>query len=284
MANRIFTALANQTIDTFATSFVALSKEMFYDQEHAQLRHPGEFGAFRERLCADFLRLFTPSYLEVGSGFLINSNDCVSTQCDLVVYDSEYTPMITDAQNFRFFPVETVACIGEVKSRLAKQPFLDALTKLAKSKQLCSIKGKSVARRSYGIFAEEIGHHFDAAASVLICEQLDFSLEHITAYVSTHYDRIGVPVACRHNLILSINDGIFCYANHLIERNVAWMYPKTHNEQMKNRLVFPGESGKNHFDIFAAYMFMICANTTIYLPDIGSYGAVPSHGEYQDES
>ena len=30
------------------------------------------------------------------------------------------------------------------------------------------------------------------------------------------------------------------------------MYPKTHNEQMKNRLVFPGESGKNHFDIFCS--------------------------------
>lgn len=103
MANRVFTALANQTIDSFVSAFVALSEEVFYDQKTGKLRHPGEFGAFRERVCADFLRPFIPSYLRVGSGFLINSNDEVSTQCDLVVYDSQYTPLITDAQNSRFF-------------------------------------------------------------------------------------------------------------------------------------------------------------------------------------
>ena len=123
VANRIFTALANQTIDTFASCFVALSKEVFYDQENEKLRHPGEFGAFRERLCAQFLKLFIPSYLDVSSGFLINNNDQVSKQCDLIIYDQQYTPMITDAQNLRFFPIETVVCIGEVKSTIARQEF-----------------------------------------------------------------------------------------------------------------------------------------------------------------
>ena len=284
MPNRIFTALANQTIDTFVSGFVALSKEVFYDQENEKLRHPGEFGAFRERLCAQFLKLFIPSYLDVGSGFLINNNDQVSRQCDLIIYDCQYTPTITDAQNLRFFPIETVVCIGEVKSTIARQEFFDALTKLASNKQLFSSSDKAIVRRSPRISANEVDHHFDMTASILICEKLDFSLEHITARISDHYERHDIPLECRHNLILSINDGILCYSNHLVERNIAWMYPKTHNERMRNRLVFPGDNGRNHFDIFAAYMFMVCANTTVYLPNIGTYCAAPSLGVYQDEN
>ena len=225
-----------------------------------------------------------PSYLEVGSGFLIDSNDHVSTQCDLVVFDRDYTPLISDAQNFRFFPIETVACIAEVKSKLTKQAFFDALIKLSKNKALCVRSDKTIARRSCRISADDIGHHYDQTASILICEKLDFSLQHITAHISAHYDGNAIPLECRHNLILSISDGILCYSNHLIERNIAWMYPIARNERMKNRLVSPGDSGRNHFDTFAAYMFMICANITIYLPNIGSYVAQPSQGEYQDET
>ena len=284
VTNHVFTALANQTIDAFVSGFVALSKEVFYDQENEKLRHPGEFGVFRERLCAQFLKLFIPSYLDVGSGFLINNNDQVSRQCDLIIYDSQYTPTITDAQNLRFFPVETVVCIGEVKSIVARNEFFDALTKLASNKKLFSLADKAVVRRSPRISANEFGHHFDMTASILICERFDFSLEHITARISDHYDRHGIPLEFRHNLVLSINDGILCYSNHLVERNIAWMYPITSSERMKNRLVFPGDSGRNHFDIFSAYMFLICANTTVYLPNIGTYCAAPSLGVYQDEN
>ena len=283
VANRVFTALANQTIDTFVAGFIALSKKVFYDQENNKLRHPGEFGTFRERICAQFLQPFIPPFLDVGSGFLINCKDGVSTQCDLVIYDSQYTPTITDAQNLRFFPIETVVCIGEVKSKLTKQDFFSALIKLAENKNLSNAINGSVVRRCPRISSVESSHHYDMTASILICEKFDFSLEHITARISDHYDRHNISLECRHNMVLSINDGILCYSNHLIERNIAWMYPSTNNERMKNRFVSPGDSGRNHFDIFTAYMFMICANTTVYLPSIGSYLARPSVGHYQDE-
>ena len=284
MTNQIFAALENQAIDSFVAEFTAVSREIFFDETARQLRHPGEFGAFRERLCARFLSLFIPSYLGVGSGFLIDSNDQVSSQSDLVVYDSQYTPMMTDSQNFRFFPIETVVCIGEVKSTLEKKEFFDALTKLARNKELCNVSGKSIARRSAGIDAEDIGHHFDTAASFLICERLRFSVKDLTAQITAHYERENVPVEFRHNLVLSIDDGILCYSNHLVQRNIAWMYPVSNDERMKNRLVTPGHNGRNHFRIFTAYMFMICANTTVYLPNIGDYGTAPSIGDYQDES
>ena len=283
MSSHVFGALANQTVDTFVSRFSALSKELFYDPKNQQFRHPGEFGAFREQICSEFLRLFIPTYLDVGNGFLINSDDDVSTQCDLVIFDRQFTPKITDAQKFRFFPIETVVCIGEVKSKLGKKDFLDALIKLARNKAMCRVRHKVIARRSASIDAEAIGHHFDATASFLICEKLDFSLQDITANLSLHYDKNGVPIEDRHNLVLSINDGILCYSNHLLARNVAWMRPVTQGERMKNRLVFPGDGERNHFGIFTAYIFSICANATVYLPNMGEYGSRPSVGDYQDE-
>lgn len=120
-------------------------------------------------------------------------------------------------------------------------------------------------------------------ASVLICELLDFSLDNMTAEITKHYEANDVSVEYRHNLILSLKDGVFCYSNHLVKRNIAWMYPVTCNERMKNRLISPGDSKRNHFDIFTSYMFMICAKATIYLPSIGDYVADPSPGLYQDE-
>jgi hypothetical protein len=186
-----------------------------------------EFGAYRERLCAGFLRSYLPTNLRIGSGFLINKNDEVSTQCDLVVYDPKYTPLVEDAEHRRFFPVESVVAIGEVKSTLSKKEFLTALVKLSRVKRLRDVEDKSPVRRVDSLLLEEVGHHFDDVVSFLICEKLSFELNDLTAIVSNHYDMENVSIRDRHNLVLSIEDGILCYKNHLLNRNIAWMYPWT---------------------------------------------------------
>jgi len=106
MPSSIFQALSTQKVDAFRATFATLSRELFYGKDEERLRHSAEFGAFRERLCADFLKLFLPTYLSIGSGFLINRDDKVSTQCDLVIFDPQYTPLVEDAERRRFFPLK----------------------------------------------------------------------------------------------------------------------------------------------------------------------------------
>lgn len=284
MPNSVFQALARERVDAFRSAFNSLSTEAFYDEEEGRLRHSAEFGAYRERICADFLKLFIPSYLRTGSGFLINKADKVSTQCDIVIYDPQFTPTVEDADNRRFFPVETVAAIGEVKSKLKRSDLLDALVKLARIKALRNVEGKSPFRRTQSLQFEEQGHHYDDAVSFLICEKFDFGLNDITAIVSRHYDKNDVELRHRHNFVLSVNDGILCYKNHLMDRNLVWAYPFTRGERMKNRFLSPGKSGRNHFLYFTAYLFMVCVNATIYLPELRDYDTKPSEGEYQDEN
>lgn len=283
MTNSVFQALSKQKVDVFRSTYTALSREIFYDDEAHRLRHSAEFGAYRERLCADFLKLYLPTNLSVGSGFLINKNDEVSTQCDLVIFDLQYTPLVEDAEHRRFFPVETVVAVGEVKSTLSKHELLTALIKLAGVKRLRDIENKSPVRRDESLLLEEVGHHFDDVVSFLICEKLSFELEDLTATVSSHYDAEDVSSRDRHNLVLSIEDGILCYKNHLLNRNVNWMYPCARNERMKNRFVFPGDSGRNHFGVFTTYLFAMCAHATVYLPELRDYDVPPSIGVYQDE-
>lgn len=283
MPNDVFQALSRQKIDVFRSTYSALSRELFYDDVTHRLRHSAEFGAYRERLCADFLKLYIPTNLNVGSGFLINKDNAVSTQCDLAIFDPRYTPLVEDAERRRFFPVETVVGVGEVKSALSKADLFAALTKLAEVKRLRNVDGSPI-RRDESLLLENLGHHFDYMVSFLICEKLSFQLDDLTAHISRHYDEEQIPVEYRHNLVLSIEDGILCYKNHLLSReNVAWMYPQTRNERMKNKLVFPGSNNLSHFGFFTAYMFMMCTNATVYLPELRNYDIPPIMGYYQDQ-
>ena len=70
---------------------------------------------YRERIVSDLLKPFLPSRLAVGTGFIITHQNKQSTQCDLIIYDKENTPVIENGDQ-RFFPVECVIGVVEVKN------------------------------------------------------------------------------------------------------------------------------------------------------------------------
>lgn len=57
---------------------------------------------YRERIVSDLLKPFLPSRLAVGTGFIITHQNKQSTQCDLIIYDKENTPVIENGDQ-RFF-------------------------------------------------------------------------------------------------------------------------------------------------------------------------------------
>ena len=105
----------------------------------------------------------------------MNSFDEVSTQCDLVIFDGSNTPLIEDSRNKRFFPVESVAAIGEVKSKLSKHDFLSALSKLAAAKATRRFENPTHVRRKVDL--PDYIHNYDLTVSFLICEKLDFDIK-----------------------------------------------------------------------------------------------------------
>ena len=126
MPNKIIDELIEERIDIFRSAFAQRAKVLFQDNEKRNnLRHPGEFGTYREAITRDFLQSFLPQRLAIDTGFIVNALGDVSGQIDLVIYDPSLTPPLESKNRQRFFPVETVVAAGEVKSDMDKGQFKD---------------------------------------------------------------------------------------------------------------------------------------------------------------
>ena len=74
MANKIIDELIEERIDIFRSAFAQRAKVLFHDEDkHNRLRHPGEFGTYREGVTRDFLQSFLPQRLAIDTGFIVNT-------------------------------------------------------------------------------------------------------------------------------------------------------------------------------------------------------------------
>ena len=136
MPNFIFDSLIEEKIEIFKNQFANTSKQVFFDPDNKKLIHPGEFGLYREVIVKNFIKFLIPQIVTMDNGFLITPKDNVSTQCDIIIYYKNVTPLIESSELQKFFPIETVIGVGEVKSTLSKKQFKEALNKLADVKML----------------------------------------------------------------------------------------------------------------------------------------------------
>jgi len=118
MSNKILRALTIERIEHLKLAF-STSREVFWEDEKTRILHPGEYGVYREKAVSELLQLFIPESLGIGTGFIITNQGDVSSQCDIIVYDRSSTPNIVTNSHQRFFPVESVLAVGEVKSDIS---------------------------------------------------------------------------------------------------------------------------------------------------------------------
>jgi hypothetical protein len=92
--------------------------------------HRGEKGRKRESSLADFLREYLPDAYGVGTGEIITfDEDLTSPQCDIIIYDRLYTPIIGKSGPIQQIPNEGIYSIVEVKSNLTKTALTESLEK-----------------------------------------------------------------------------------------------------------------------------------------------------------
>lgn len=280
MPSDIYSKIVSERLNDFRREFCSTSRELFVDPETGVLRHPGEFGTYREGILANLLRSIVPARLEIGTGFLINTGNDVSTQCDLVVFDAEHTPKVESKQCQRFFPVETVASIFEVKSVLTKTLLRESLQKLSRTKRLRA----AAFERKDGHQPSTIRSMWNASgdcgpnqiASIIVCERFDFDCSELANEVRSFYES---ETDCRHyhNLVLSLEDGLLAYA---ITDGLA-MFPTFDGNPLPMRLMTA--VGDNHLRLFASYVYMLNERATIYYPELNYYLNEPKEWALQDE-
>lgn len=280
MTSQIFDALLREKADVFKAAFSSVSTEVFYDPATKRLRHAGEYGTFREAIVRDFLKFVTPRSLDMSTGFIITPMDDVSTQCDIVIFDARMTPLYQEGDRQRFFPVESVFCIGEVKSTLSRTQLGDALNKLAVIKALGErIVHPTIIRKSPSGTFDPVNHAYDLVPSILICQKLNFDLRDIQTQIDGMYDT-SVQHRHKHNLILSVEDGLLSYFD---SNGMNLPYPRLNNLDLKHRFVWPGSNVYVHFRLFASYMFMLTSNKTLLYPEVSDYMGTIENGHQRDQ-
>lgn len=233
MPSSIFTKIFDDNIKRFINDFGNMPRQLFYDEDE-NLFHPGEYGKFREEIIRRFFRTILYEGLTVSEGFIINMNNQHSTQCDIIIYDKSHTPILKDSNEI-FVPVETSVGVGEVKSTLSKMEFKSALRKLAKNKELKEYAdGRIIKRGKPGNFDAK-DNFCDQLFSFLICKKLDFKIDNID--FEDIYE--GIEHRNRHNLILSLEDGLFDYKFHfdMVSLEERKIYKQQNFNLQKNLIV-----------------------------------------------
>lgn len=269
--NNIFDKLIKSRIEQFKDDYVNLSRQIFVNKE-GTLIHPGEFGMYREKIIRELLAPFLPTRLAIGSGFIITAANNISTQCDIIIYDREHTPVIENGEQ-RFFPVECVVGVIEVKSKLTKSTLKEALIKLAAIKNLRN----DIGNNPYIFKDYRGGGSFNARSNVrdqmatfLICESIDIDIEkEIDTLFTNIYE--GVDKSLFHNMILDLNGGCFLYYDG--DKPMYHAYYDYIEPSFKNECIFPHELGysKEHILLFLNYFYMIISSISVMDIEITKY-------------
>jgi hypothetical protein len=287
LPSNIFEQLLSEQIEIFKNSFSSVSKTTFYNEREGNLIHAGEFGMYREAVCRDFLKFFIPGRLEVSQGFLINADNEISTQCDIIVYDDSSTPLIQSENHQRFFPVETVCAVGEVKSDVSQNGLKEALGKLAATKKMKEhvAAGNAVWQRTPHEYDPE-RHLSDQLFTFLICDKFSSGYERLN--MNQLYEE-GLLYRHRHNAVLSLQNGLLLYCLDESGRTVA-PWPMVFKERTKetelDNCTLEADSENTHIKWFAHFMFYAMSTATILYPDLWHYMSPPSSyttGYFTDE-
>lgn len=273
--NEIFDKLVKSKIEKFFDDYKNLSREVFVD-ENGKLIHPGEFGIYREKIVKKLIEPFLPAHLAVGSGFIITKQNNVSTQCDLIIYDKWNTPVI-ESDEQRFFPVECVVGVIEVKSKLTKDDLKKALQKLSRIKSF----RRDIELNPYFIHKnyndkcpifDTKGCVMNQMATFLICESIDMSFddESIKALFDNIYK--GIDSSLLHNLILSVDNGLFLYYTEKDNKLIYYPYI-VYNENFIHHFALPGKFhyDKDHILLFVNYLSSVISNVSILDVDMTHY-------------
>lgn len=267
MAVNVFEQLLIEKIDNFKSAFINTSEGAFLD-ENGVLIHPGEFGRYRENVCKEFLKFVIPSRLDIGQGFIINTFNNISPQCDIVIYDSKSTPLLESSERQVFYPVESVVSVGEIKSVLTKATFKDAINKLARVKKLREqVKHPTIIKKEKGEIYNPKEDWYDQLFTFIVCKKLDFDISNLSSEINSMYDA-SLEYRQRHNLILSIDDGLLAYYD---ANNKTMMYPKWRGANLKNRFIYPDSNKYVHFKYFASYLFLGTTSATVLYPEFTDY-------------
>ncbi len=91
--------------------------------------HPEARGDAAEEAWIAILRTALPRRYEVAQAFVLDCDGVQSQQQDVVIFDRQFSPLLSDAAGGRYVPAEAVYAVFEVKQAIGREEVLDAREK-----------------------------------------------------------------------------------------------------------------------------------------------------------
>lgn len=101
---------------------------------------------------------------------------------------------------------------------------------------------------------------YDQIFTFIVCKKLSFNISNLSTEINKLYGD-STEYRHRHNLILSVEDGLLAYYDN---NGKTMMYPVMGNTKLKNRFVAPGENPYVHLKYFASYLFIGTSSAIIF--------------------
>src|SRR5437016_4884688 len=102
----------------------------------AAVTHPGARGEASEEDWLRILKEHLPFRYQADRAFVIDSAGAISEQIDIVIYDRQYSPLLSNISDQRFVPAESVYGVLEVKQDLTRAHVAYAGDKAASVRRL----------------------------------------------------------------------------------------------------------------------------------------------------
>ena len=84
------------------------------------IKHSSEMGNATENDWVEWFNEYLPNRYCANRAFVVDSQDNISDQIDIVIYDAHYSHLVFRHQETRYIPAESVYAIFEVKQELNK--------------------------------------------------------------------------------------------------------------------------------------------------------------------
>ena len=99
-------------------NYLKMERELATQLNYDVTNHQLTAGSYREEIWVNFFTRIVPKKFNIArSVFIIDSNQNVSKEVDIAIYDEQYTPYIFNYGLIKFIPVEAVAAVVQCKSR-----------------------------------------------------------------------------------------------------------------------------------------------------------------------
>jgi hypothetical protein len=153
---------------SYAYADAAATETLVELQLVAKVSHKGEAGRAREGILRRFITRIAPPSLGLEPGFVIDGRGGVSGQVDLVLYRTDYYPVL-EVGGVKHFPVESVIAVFEIKASTdSKAKLTDALEQIESVKSLDRTgRGTNYALDPMGVPVQPDAFQFQVFGAVL---------------------------------------------------------------------------------------------------------------------